>query len=203
MGVFVATSSTIPDENWTGLDFLTWHSLLDEKKETFNKCAAKSANELFELLCADWDMVTNVIDILAIPAIKKFSSHFKSGPQLLLAIDKCHPLTVPQPSPGCDPYHCYWHPPQMVDDSIINIVGGSITLNVGEQKSGRVSDPGALYNLKQHAPYILFPFDLYNAGLIITEEKKTLSEMSDIRFLCCFGCSLWYTCWNKVVPVPC
>lgn len=45
----MAASSIIPEESQTDLDLLTWRSLLDEKKETFDECAAKSADEL--LVC--------------------------------------------------------------------------------------------------------------------------------------------------------
>lgn len=147
--------------------------------------------------------VITIIDLLVIPAIQKFSSHFKStpqsqsGPHTLLGVDECHTLTVFQPSPGCDQYTMYdgfcsiLHDLRKVKIFVIFLSTTSslrsIAPSIGEQKSGRASNSEALNHLKQHAPYVSFPFDVYNGGPIIMENDMTLVQVCEVGFLCRFG----------------
>ncbi|KAF7976150.1 hypothetical protein HWV62_7461 [Athelia sp. TMB] len=190
-GVLEAALSIILENNLTDLDPSDWRGLLDQNKQSFDERAAKRANELWEELSPDHE----VIILYVLPATQKLSSCFKDAPHILLGIDEYHTLNFRYTtSKGSDEYTTY----NALCDVLhylrrekIFVIFMSTTF-----KLGRLAPSIGEQHIKQHAPYVSLPFDLYDGGPIITEDELTLTDVCNTEFLCRFGRPLWYTRWK-------
>ena len=54
-------------------------------------------------------------------------------------------------------------------------------------KLGRIAPSIGEHHIKQHAPYVSLPFDVYDGGPIIKEDELTLTDVCNTEFLCRFG----------------
>ncbi|KAF7981349.1 hypothetical protein HWV62_33801 [Athelia sp. TMB] len=204
-GVFKASNDIIEQAKLTNLDPGEWRDLLDQEKKKFDAHAEQFATTLWK----DTSLRTH-LDVLTrwvIPAIETFSSCFKGAPRLLLGIDDCHTLIKPHRRDGEEQYHMYNALCSVLHDlrgkNIFVIFMSThsnlrlIAPNMGQQKSGRASVPEAPAYTMQYAPYVSFPFDVYDGGPIINEDELTLTEVCKVEFLCRFGRPLWYTRWES------
>ncbi|KAF7973566.1 hypothetical protein HWV62_14834 [Athelia sp. TMB] len=221
-GVFKASHDIIEQAKLTNLDPEKWRGLLDQEKKKFDAHAEQFATTLWVYIPLRYHKWTNInnmqkdtslrthLDVLTrwvIPAIETFSSCFKGAPRLLLGIDDCHTLIKPHGRGGEEQCHMYdalcsvLHDLQGKNIFVIFMSTHSnlrlIAPNMGQRKSGRASILEAPTYTMQYAPYVSFPFDVYDGGPIINEDELTLTEVCKVEFLCRFGRPLWYTRWES------